>query len=622
MPSSSREQRANIDALSDPFARTSLRAAYHLRKYSFLYVVAVLGLVALSLFPTYGGGSGTGGSKEAAAGAGIYGSTSSAPQAAGAAPGGQQAAVPAGTGGDAATAPSGVAPAGTQPAAPSAGGGTGGTATSPSQQSAHSNTVQVGSGTTRGGFACKPGVRQLPYSVYAAPCVAKYTGDNGGKTWNGVTKDTITIAVRHTADSQGANAQASQAQSAAAGAASYDDAENYTKKLAAYFNKTFELYGRQVKLVDFNGQGNYTNEELGQGQAEACADADGIANSAHAFMAIDYEGMYEWGPFAACAARYKLMTPQGAPYFPESFYQKYHPYVWSTIMNCQLIAQHVAEFIGKQIAPYKAKWAGMNGAQNMQNTPRKFGTYVPNNAEYQECVRDTQNALETKYGVSKQTAGDQYNYALDISQFPNDAQRAIVQFAANKDTTIILACDPISTIFLTRDASNQNYHPEWLLIGVAYQDTDNYAQLWDQSAVSGRLFGLSQASSTNQLLDPNGEAGKALKAAGVPFNITSVSRYYELLSIYNQLQAAGPQLTPANIAAGTAGLPRGGPGPWGTWYFGKTHTAVIDSREIYYDANKTSPSNGKQGTYVAVYNDRRFKVGEYPSQQPPFYPGS
>jgi hypothetical protein len=90
----------------------------------------------------------------------------------------------------------------------------------------------------------------------------------------------------------------------------------------------------------------------------------------------------------------------------------------------------------------------------------------------------------------------------------------------------------------------------------------------------------------------------------------------------NQIQAAGPSLTPPNLGAGTHRLPvEGGPsGAAGTWHFGPTHTATIDSREIYWDGSKQSPANNKKGAYLQIYGGQRFQLGQFPTGQPPFYP--
>jgi hypothetical protein len=607
---SKRQRDETLAKVNDPFARNTLRAAYHVRRFLVIYVCGGLVALALALLPTVSsngktavGAGNTGGSPYGAAGG------------------------PSGTANANTLSNSGtVTPAGASSLGPGASGSVGsaqaaGAAAGAGSAAAVGNIGgQVGQGVTVGGVACASGVRQIPYSQYAAPCVSKWSGNNGGGTWNGVTGNTITIAIRHTADSTGANSLATQAEVEAAGGVAYSTAEQYTQQLVAYFNKVFELYGRQVKLVDFNGQGNYTNEELDQDQAGACADADAIASS-HAFGVIDFEGNFEPGPFAECAQRYKLYIPEGAAYFPESFYQQLNPYVWAITMNCTLISQVFAEFAGKQLFPFNAKWAGRNGITDLSALPRKIAEYIPNNAGYQDCATYGKNLLEQKYGVPANRM-DQYNYALDISTFPQDAQRAIVQFSSNNDTSVELACDPISPIFLTQDAVQQNYYPEWVLNGVALTDTDNFAQLWDQQSINGHLFGMSQAGDTATLLSPSGEAGRVLTAAGVPINPSSVVDYYELLPMFDQLQAAGPDLTPANIAAGSAGLPPGGSdtSPEGPWYMGNTHTLIRGSREIYWNGSGTSAGDGKQGTYVSIYGGRFFQANEFPSGQPPFYP--
>ena len=64
--------------------------------------------------------------------------------------------------------------------------------------------MKVGPGTTVSGIKCKPGVHQFD-SPYAPPCIAKFTGNNGGATYRGVTSNEIVLATREfptTANSQ------------------------------------------------------------------------------------------------------------------------------------------------------------------------------------------------------------------------------------------------------------------------------------------------------------------------------------------------------------------------------------------------------------------------------------
>lgn len=623
---SKRQVQESLSSVKDPYLRNVMRAAYHLRHFGLVYGCVLAAVIGLILLPTTAGSgstsvsAGSTGGSPYAAGGGSGSATGSelgsSSSAAGGATGSSSGSASGSSGAGAGTTAAGQAPSG----ATGAGSSTATNGSPSSSSSGKAGGGQIGTGVTVGGVACSAGVRQLPYSQYADPCVSTFSGSNGGSTWPGVTSSTITIAIRHTADANGANAVATEAEVEAAGGQSYSVTEGYTQKLVAYFNKEFELYGRQVKLVDFDGQGNYSDEELEQDQAGACADADAIATSVHAFGVLDFEGNFETEPFAQCAARYKLYVPEGAPYFPESFYQSVTPYVWGLTMNCSLISQEFSEWAGKQFFPYPAQYAGNDGVTSLANAQRKLAIYIPNNAGYQDCASEQKQLFEEQDGVSSSRV-DQYNYALDISTFPQDSQRAIIQFSADKDTSIELACDPISPIFLTQDAVQQNYYPEWVLEGVALTDSDSFAQLWDQHSIDGHLFGLSQAGSTSALLSPTGEAGRALTAAGVPINGSSVVDYYELLPMFNQLQAAGPDLTPANIAAGSASLPAGGSdtSPEGPWYFGTTHTLVRGSREIWWNGTATSPANNKTGTYEPIYSGQFFQLGQFPSGKPAFF---
>jgi len=81
---SARQQAEVIAGLSDPFARRSLRVAYHIRRHSVIYVVGALGAIAVGLLPTVGdntaslasgGGTSTGGAYGAAPTPGASGPT-------------------------------------------------------------------------------------------------------------------------------------------------------------------------------------------------------------------------------------------------------------------------------------------------------------------------------------------------------------------------------------------------------------------------------------------------------------------------------------------------------------------------------------------------------------------
>lgn len=479
--------------------------------------------------------------------------------------------------------------------------------------------VLAGAGITRGGFDCKPGVRQIPYSEYATNCIGKFDGNNGGATWRGVTADKIRIGVRATSDAGGPNGQAVDEINRQAGLADRKTALEIRKTYVSYLNKVMELYGRQVELVYWEGQGNGTSEAQSQGGETACSDAKKakeqgfFANIAYTTAGIESQ------PFAECAKENQLFLPNAAAYFPEQFYQRWHPYVWGTVMECERISTDVAEYAGKRLAHKKAKWAG---STVYQNTTRAFGTYVPNNDGYQRCVKLSEEKLERDYNTK---VAKRVDYILDVSRFADQAQAAVVSFKAAGVTTLINACDPYSTIFLTQAADAQDWHPEWLLIGVAAQDTKGFGRLYQQTQVNGHMFGMSQLGNDAKINDPNGEATRIWKLAtgknDAPPNGATLT-YYGVLDIFNKLQASGPTLTPDNLAAGIRKLPPGGvvAAPVGRWSYVDDHTAIDDSREIYWVSDEGPQTPCSKCDFRETYGGKRFRSGEWPAEDPPIYP--
>ena len=499
------------------------------------------------------------------------------------------------------------------------GGSTSGTQAGPADVTGQSNVpvaeAQAGTGVTRGGFECKTGVRQLPWSAYANQCVAKFDGSNGGATYRGVDEKKIRIAIRAPAVDAG---DITDAQNDAQGRATRAEGIALLKKYAGWFGKVFELYGRQLEFVDFNSNvSNGVDEAQSRGKEGACADATEIAESIKAFAVVGYNpSLIETHPFSECAVERGLFVPYGASYFPENYYARWHPYVWHIYTQCEQIGHDVGEYMGKRLHNRNAKWAK---DPTYQRQKRVFGTYVPDNDGYQRCVNISETDFKEKYGG---TIKHRFDYELDVSKFPQQAEQAVVQFKAEGVTTLINACDTLSTRFLTDAANRQQWGPEWYIIGVALQDTDGAARTFNQSQVDGHLFGMSQLGQIRLIEGQDGEAYRAWKTAFPNEDLPDGfgDAYFRVLGLYTMLQAAGPVLTPQNIARGLQTMPEGGGsnGAFGTWSFKTDHTAIDDSREIYWVGTATG-YDGNEGAYLESYGGKRFRSGQWPSEEPPVY---
>lgn len=648
MSNTGSRDRVVASAIEDPFLRRSVKTALHLRRFMPFYVFGTIWIITLAAFPSIRGGDDAGTGDQVAstefaeesttAGTDEVADTSTATDVAtdpatgavastgtGGAPGTGAARPKAGTKAGATSTGAVAAPSG------------GGEASAPVSAEQAASAIQRETGTTRGGVACGPGVLQIPHSTYAPPCQNVYDGPNGGATWpRGVTDKEITIVRRKFPDS--ANSRAVDEVNSRAGYASSDVTDQVRLAFVDYFNKSFELYGRKVKWVVYTSQnGDSTAEAQSKGKEGACLDADHIAKELKAFGVLGGAG---W-PFSECAAERKLMAFSAGAYYPERWYRKYHPYLWGTVMECERISYQVAEYVGKRLLNREAKWAGDAVTQKKM---RKFGTYVPDNDGFQQCVQITRNEIKNKYGGDP---GPRYDYQLDISRFPDQAAQAAVQFSAAGVTTVILACDYISATVLTAAAERQGWNSEWMTIGTGATDVDNSARLYEQAQVNGSLFGPSQLGATTKLIGPDSEPGKVYKqATGKTIPEGTTGDYFNLIHMFNLLQSAGPVLTPENVAKGAMTLPPSGqPGyAFGYWSYadgpdGKPgagdHTTVDDSREVYWVSSVKSgpvPSNskasdpyfngpdGKDGTYKEVGGGVRYRNGQWPEEEPQIYP--
>jgi hypothetical protein len=490
-----------------------------------------------------------------------------------------------------------------------------------------SGHIKVGTGTTVTGTACTPSTPQFP-SPYAAPCVPKFTGNNGGATYDGVTATTITLAQREFPNA--ADTEEIEAQAKAAGSAIPQVISQVQQVFLNYFNKVYSLYGRKVVIKPYITQASFTTEELGQGQPQACADADAIANQMDAFGETGMTNGTSFGgtgPFSQCAAQDHLVEFNGNPYYDEASFEKLNPYVWSTSQDCTRISSAEAEVVATMLGGKKAIYAG---DANLRDSTRKFAAFVPNVSQYLNCAQNFVNLAEHKYHLSKSALAPSFDYNLDIATFQQSAQQAIIQFKAAGVTTIICSSDPFSLGLLTKAAAAQNYHPEWFLTGSALTDLDQTAQgLYDQAEIDGHMFGMSEAAPSTSTTGPTSLAGKLYqKLTGHQIPKGTDGNYSELVEIFDALQAAGPDLTPANMARGIHALPPlGAPdyqyGLW-TWNTGPTgvagagdHTSSDDARFVYWDGTKTSPLNGVKGTFVAAFGGKRFTLGEWPTTLPP-----
>jgi hypothetical protein len=451
-------------------------------------------------------------------------------------------------------------------------------------------------------------VLQVSDTAYAPPCRAAFTGDNGGATYNGVTRTTIRIAHRYF----GASVVSPTGQGLDATARGIRDV------FLKYFNTHYELYGRQVVVDDYQSpHGDYLSELGGKGRDAACEDAIALAQEHHDFAVIYSDSLV----FMDCAAQQGMVITdvEGRP--SETFLAARDPFLWASEQECFRVAYQMAEYMGKRLAHRPARYAGDTDYVTRE---RKFGIVIPDVPDYQACYDTIGEQLRDRYGVNDLAV---FRYQVDLASASEQVSRAAIQFKAAGVTTVSAFGPPIVTQYMTQGARNQDWQPEWLNNGVGGSDTDQAAQSYDQSEVAGHMFGRSEYRADGVYIGRDSEGGRLYqKLTGHPLPDGNGDGGFEIMNqLFTFLQQAGPNLTPYALGQGVRALPTRA-GPQGIWTYGFnpdgspgfSHGATLDSNEIWYDPSITG-SNGKRGGWHV--NPQRYRGGDWPSTPPEVYPG-
>lgn len=447
--------------------------------------------------------------------------------------------------------------------------------------------------------SCPDRVKQVPGDPYSPPCIA-FSGDNGGATTRGVTPTEVVLSAR-ILDEKGFQ----QTLAALAGAEITDEPKDIKRTISAYieyFNKHFQFYGRKLRIEYYNGDGSSTDELLGGGQAEAQADALTVSQTIKAFAELNGAT----APFCDALYAQKVIC-LGTPYLSRDWHLKRRPFNWSLATDCSIVAETAGEMYVKQLGGKKASFAG----EGYQGKPRVLAGLSPENPWYAECHNQFDQII--KNGLGKEP-DDHRNYRLDINSMSNQAANVVAALKSQDVTTVFCGCDPIFPVFLTTKAAEQNFNPEWIVVGVALTDHDLVGQLYDQDQWS-HAYGVSFSGSiVPQRAGLGYAAYKSIRSDEPAFAAEII--YAEMYMLALGVQLAGPNLTPETYEQGMFAYP-GGDGMYGKWGFGpRNYTPQQDTRLIWWNPDVLSNYNKKKGAYIESYDGKRFPVGQLPSGEP------
>ncbi|MEO6205057.1 MAG: hypothetical protein ABIO67_06720 [Mycobacteriales bacterium] len=602
-----------------------------LGKFAPLAAIAAVQLLVILLVPSVGRTQGAGLDTAAGAGFGAPGVAGGVPGVAGA-PG--------------STEPGAVNPDGSFS---SGSGGVGG----PGSAGGSGTVSGGGGGGGGGGGAAAPGTSGQPPAVagstkhcvngrqfdtkidyYAPPCVPGEPGaafaNNGGATWNGVTKDTIEI-VQYIPDYGAAVNTILQAQGLYYTAS---DAATVDATFEKFINENYQLYGRKIHVDTFQGKCGTVPPDL-----KCLIPEMGEMVQKYKPYAVVFSTTVCSKCFAELA-RLKVVTTGGSG-FSDEFHNANAPYSYDLSMSSTRISLQFAEFWCKQMSSTggtkrTAIFAGTkNPAQNFRNTPRQLGVVSTNDPDNQSTV---ENVLypALKKGCNDSVNGHQYFYAQDIStaQTQSQAGTSAMNTASNPATSVLCLCDPVAPQFSYSAAAQNKYYPESLIATNQSMDFDSTAQTYVDKGGQSTLacpdppecpfdngFGIGAA---DPQVSPSEMAGpqifKRYNKGTMPVQPPTADIFWGNFNLIASLiQNTGPFLTPARMqaAAPQMGMRGGGTTGHATRGFTKgSYGWTQDVRIAYFNKHAKSPFNNAQGKYISV-GQSRYNLGQFPTQAQP-----
>jgi hypothetical protein len=454
----------------------------------------------------------------------------------------------------------------------------------------------------------KTGRVKIP-SVYAPPCVQPFRGNNGGATSQGVTANEIKV-VFYTGDPSKDPLLAGQIRAAGASLDIQPIRDTFQGYVDIY-NKLFELSGRKISVEFYLGTGS------GSDTAAAKADAIAIADK-KPFAVIGGPAQSTTVFSDELASRGVLCLGTCALAVPQKLSDAHTPYLYTDGPSPEEAALLTAELVGKQAGPGKAQYAG----DPLKNKKRVYGLvhYDTPDGQYQGLFNTLKAGLK-KYGITPKA---DVSFFLDPSKLQENARTIVTKMKDAGVTTAIYTGDPLTPASLTKEATAQNFHPEWIVGPTVLADTSIFARTFDQDQWN-HAFGIALVPGrVPQNLNGSWFLYNWFHGAPPPNNTYGVISPGVLL-FARGVQLAGPKLTPQTFRDGLFRYPPSGGDPvnpqqsWGkhgVWpfvdYYGSDDAAIL-----WWDPNATGEDEighvGK-GLYRYANGAKRYTLGHFPSK--------
>jgi hypothetical protein len=483
---------------------------------------------------------------------------------------------------------------------------------------------------------CVDGRQWDPTIAYwAPPCVPGKPGaaypTNGGNTYRGVSAKEIVIV--DYVSNYGAEVNAIL--EAQGNLLKYESAKVLDKAWQTFINARYQLYGRKIRIVTYQGQ----CQSVPPDKSCLLPEMDTIVKT--------YQPYAVFWSTTLCSECFAKLAQQGVVAFggtgfSDKFADDNAPYFWNAGMSSTRVQQHFAEWwctqmSSKNVPSRRVRFnlrANQAPGRDFFGQPRVLGVISTNDPDNQKTVEEVlYKELEKRCG---ETITHKYFYEQNINTAATQVAAGIAAMdtPTNPATVVVCLCDSVAPQFVYKGEQDNEYYPENVLADVQNMGNDNFGQTYRQGqderptlacpkpargcAFDGAL-GITDALPARPPDQMEGVRVYKLGSNNAPlppsvsgFSATNLGR--NVIMMANLIQNTGPNLTPQNMAARASALGSVGGGdtnlpllsfPKGTWNW------VQDVKLVWWNKNQTSPFNNAKGRFTSI--GTRYTLGQIPS---------
>ena len=392
------------------------------------------------------------------------------------------------------------------------------------------------------------------------PCVAFFEGDNGGATYNGVTKDEVRVILYRdggfTRPTSRGQEKSPQDKCIDLGLAPADDEDvdaRVYRALQRYFNDRYQTYGRFVRFIACFADATDTSVESRRADA-----ADHLLK----YKPFAFNNMATQGnatTYSEQMLRKGVLGFTALAFQPASTFQKFAPLTWGYAPSVEQYARVFSSYVCTKVVPHRVSFSG-NSGHNGQ--PRKIGilrtdnSYFPGLVQFHQLVASEIRKCGADV-VAEAIYPFPYTMPAISTERPNYGQENMAAFQGQGVTTIVWPGGWEAEH--TKAAAQLQYRPEWVMAGdneIEGYDIGQFQEpsVWQHAAIV--------TNAPREITYDENMCYAALREVDPSFPQQDASytcpqgRIYESLrQLFTGIQVAGPRLNPASLEKGQRAIP-------------------------------------------------------------------